>query len=64
MEQLCDILGRHVYTLLVKDSEGAGDGGVVELMAGWEQLAADYGIKMVAAVPEAPFFAEVGGKVN
>ena len=62
--QLRDILARHVCTLLVQGSENAGDGGVGEEVAGWEQLAANYGVEVIAAMPEAPFCAEVGGKVD
>ena len=36
MVQLRDILARHVYTFSVQVAENAGDGGVGELVAGWE----------------------------
>ena len=64
MVQLRDILARHFHTPFVSLSEDAGDGGVGEAVAGWEQFAADDGVEVIAAVPEAPFRAEVGGKVD
>lgn len=63
MVQLRDIPTRHICTFFVQDSEDAGDGGVGQLVTGWEQFAADYRVNKIAAVPEAPFPAEVGGRV-
>ena len=64
MVQLRDILARHFCTFCVQGLENAGDGGVGELVAVWEQFAADYGVNVVSAVPEVPFPAEIGGRVD
>lgn len=48
--------------LLVQGGEDAGDVGVGEGVLGGEELAADEGVEVVAAVPEGPFAAEVGGE--
>lgn len=62
--QLRDILARHVCTLFVQACESASDGFVSELMAVWEQFAADYGVQKIAAAPEAPFPTKIGGTVD
>lgn len=62
--QLRDVLARHVGARPVQHGEGPRDLPVVERVELREQLAADHRVDVVAAVPEAPFAAEVGGWVD
>ena len=62
MIKLYHVLARHTGALLVQLAEGARDIVVGEYVAGREHFAADEGVEMIAAVPEAPFSAEVGGE--
>ena len=59
-----DVLRRHIGALRVQSREGDRDVGVGEAVEAGEQFAADDGVDVVAAAPEAPFPTEVGGAVD
>lgn len=60
-EEVRNVSARHAGAGFVQVGEGAGDVGVGEGVLVGEELAADEGVDVVAAVPEGPFAAEVRG---
>ena len=64
MVELRDVLPCHVYTLPVQHPENRCNVGVFQRVPGWEHLAADDGVEVVASAPETPFSAKVRGAVD
>lgn len=62
--ELRHVGARHVQARSVQGAEGAGDVDVAQQVAVREQLAADDRVEVVPAVPEGPFAAHVGGRVD